>query len=37
MRMLPIHREEAAHVNKLMHRPIGAAQNSKISKFTKLF
>jgi hypothetical protein len=27
MRMLPIHREEATHVNKIMQRPISAAQN----------
>jgi hypothetical protein len=27
MRTLPIHRKEAAHVNKNMHRQIGAAQN----------
>jgi hypothetical protein len=27
MRTLPIHRKEAAHVNKIMHRPISVAQN----------
>lgn len=27
MRTLPIHRKEAAYVNKIMHRPIGVAQN----------
>jgi hypothetical protein len=27
MRMLPIHRKEVAHVNKIMHRPICVAQN----------
>jgi hypothetical protein len=27
MRTLPIHRKEAAHVNKIMHRPIGVTQN----------